>query len=321
MNFTYTHDPSKKYKYIALSIVGLLLAVFLIGNIYNTLIKSGVKVDKTSYYMKSGYPIFTSEKDYIELVRSYMRDPGVKISIHTISEHETIWSVCARFNTDVDTVIAANPFLTNLNLKKGMQIAIPHEKGVLFAFNDFTDVGRMSDKLEYTGVVRGEYKPWILKLISNDDIRFVFFKDKKPLLFNEKIEKLYAFHSLFQQPVPGRYTSLFGGRINPVFHSVGFHDGIDIQAPFGTPIKPARKGIVSYSDWRDGYGKTIMIMHEDGYITLYAHCSKLVAQRGDIVTKENVIAYVGSTGISTGPHLHFSIIHHGKYVNPMLLLW
>lgn len=321
MNFPFTYAQLEKIKFALIVLVCLLIAIFFFGNIYNSFIKSGVSVKKESYIIKNGSPIFVSEKDYISLVRSYPRDFGVKITVHTLKEGETMWTLCARYNTDLATIIAANSFLTDINLKPGMELVIPQEKGVLFAFDDYRDVDRMAEKLEYTGKILGEYKPRILKLISNDDIRFVFFKDKKPVLFNTKLEKLYAFHSLFQQPVAGKYSSLFGNRIHPIVHSIDFHSGLDIQAPFGMPIKPARKGIVSYSDWRDGYGKTVMVMHDNGYITLYAHCSKLAVKRGDFVTAESTIAYVGSTGISTGPHLHFSIIHHGKYINPILLLW
>ncbi|MCL1912185.1 MAG: M23 family metallopeptidase [Leptospirales bacterium] len=316
-----TYAQLKNIKLALKAAAGILLAVFILGNIYNTFIKKRVIVNPASYIMKSGYPIFTSEKDYIELVSTYPRDPGVKIAIHSMQERETLWDICRRYKTDIDTIIAANPFLTGLNSAKLHTIAVPLEKGVLLAFDDFFDVRRMANELNYGDEIMGDYKPRILKIISRDDIRFVFFKNVRPVLLNPEIEKLYAYHRLFEQPLWGKYTSMFGNRRHPIFKTHEFHDAVDIQAPYGHPINAARAGIVSYSGWRDGYGKTLMIMHDNGYTTMYSHCSELKVNRGDFVTKDSVIGYVGSTGVSTGPHLHFSLIYHGKSVDPMALLW
>ncbi|MCL2025423.1 MAG: M23 family metallopeptidase [Leptospirales bacterium] len=321
MMFAPTYAQLRNIKLTVIAIASSLLIVFISGNIYNTFIKERIIVNPESYIMKSGYPVFTSEEDYIKLLSAYPLDPGVKIVIHSLQEGETLWNLCRRYKIDTDTIIAANPFLTDLNLAKSRAIVIPLEKGVLFAFNDFLDVRRMAKELKYDDKIMGDYKPRILKIISNDDIRFVFFKNVKPVLLNTKIEKLYVYHRLFEQPLSGKYTSMFGARRHPIFKTGDFHDGIDIQAPYGSPIKAARAGIVSYSGWRDGYGKTVMVMHDNGYITMYAHCSELKVKRGDFVTKDSIIGYVGSTGISTGPHLHFSLIHHGKIIDPIVLLW
>ena len=319
--FLPTYTQLRNIKLAGIIAAGILLSIFVLGNVYNTFIKKRIIVNPESYIMKSGYPIFTSEKDYIELISAYPLDPGVKIIIHSMQEGETLWDICTRYKIDIDTIIAANPFLLDLNSTKSRVIAIPLEKGVLFAFNDFFDVGQMADELKYNGKITGDYKPKILKIISNDDIRFVFFKNAKPVLLNSQIERLYAYHRLFEQPLLGKYTSMFGARKHPIFNTSDFHDGVDIQAPYGHPINAVRAGIVSYSGWRDGYGKTVMIMHDNGYTTMYSHCSELKAKRGDFVTKDSIIGYVGSTGISTGPHLHFSLIHHGKIVDPIVMLW
>lgn len=113
-----------------------------------------------------------------------------------------------------------------------------------------------------------------------------------------------------------RISSKFGYRTHPIYGNKNLHTGVDIPAPYGTPIHAAYSGKVVVSQWQKSYGNYIMIDHGSGYFTLYAHASKLVAKVGDIVKTGDVIAKVGSTGDSTGNHLHFSFRINGKYVEP-----
>ena len=98
---------------------------------------------------------------------------------------------------------------------------------------------------------------------------------------------------------------------------ISLHTGIDIAAPYGKPISCADSGEVIYSGWWDGYGKAVVIDHGRGYTTVYGHMSRIYAQVGQTVTKGETIGLVGSTGFSTGPHLHFEIRVNGKPVDPM----
>lgn len=114
----------------------------------------------------------------------------------------------------------------------------------------------------------------------------------------------------------GRVTSNFGYRIHPILKTKKLHTGLDISASSGTGILAANAGRVIYSGVRGTYGKTIIIDHGGGIVTLYAHCSSLVASEGQDVKKGDVVAKVGSTGLSTGPHLHFEVRVNGNYVDP-----
>lgn len=125
----------------------------------------------------------------------------------------------------------------------------------------------------------------------------------------------------FVTPLSGKITSEFGIRNDPFDGKKARHEGTDIAAPKGTEIVAAAGGTVSYVGYDDdGYGKYFKITHSDKVMTLYAHCSEILVSKGDIVTAGQTVALVGSTGQSTGNHLHFEIRVDGKAVNAMWYL-
>ncbi|MDQ7822476.1 MAG: peptidoglycan DD-metalloendopeptidase family protein [Candidatus Eremiobacteraeota bacterium] len=117
-------------------------------------------------------------------------------------------------------------------------------------------------------------------------------------------------------PAKGFLTSAFGYRMHPIRGIVIFHSGIDIGALYGTPVVSAASGIVIYSGWYGGYGNAVIIDHGGGYSSLYAHCSTLYVVKRQKVSQGSLIASVGSTGMSTGPHLHFEIRQNGVPIDP-----
>ncbi|MGE5559461.1 MAG: LysM peptidoglycan-binding domain-containing M23 family metallopeptidase [Chloroflexota bacterium] len=118
----------------------------------------------------------------------------------------------------------------------------------------------------------------------------------------------------FLWPLRGTLTSLFGPRWGKL------HTGIDIAASYGADIRAALGGIVDTAAWLRGYGRTVILDHGDGFETLYAHASKLLVEKGEQVTPGEIIAKVGSSGNSTGPHLHFEVRIGGECVDPHKLL-
>lgn len=118
-------------------------------------------------------------------------------------------------------------------------------------------------------------------------------------------------------PSTSYITSPFGYRIHPIYGYRKYHTGIDIGASYGSNIVAANSGTVILSGWNGGYGKCIVVDHGGGVSTLYAHCSSLNVGYGQTVTRGQSIAAVGSTGASTGPHLHFEVRVNGEYKNPL----
>jgi len=122
-----------------------------------------------------------------------------------------------------------------------------------------------------------------------------------------------------QWPLPGRtfISSPFGNRRDPIDGVTRFHSGVDVPAPMGTNIFAAESGTVIFSGWQGGFGNTVIIDHGNGKQTLYAHASSLLVRNGQVVSRGQAIARVGTTGRSTGNHLHFEVRINGSTVNPM----
>ncbi len=170
--------------------------------------------------------------------------------------------------------------------------------------------------------------PWYLIRRENNEEGWLFgaFIQKtvpeKAIDFSKKerkeIKDKGGIRGKFHVPAIGKLTSQFGYRIHPVSkRRSSFHKGIDIAAPRGTPVKAASGGIVQRSEYnRHGYGNLIVIEHEKGLSTYYGHLSVKLTRRGRRVKKGELIGKVGSTGMSTGPHLHFEVRRGRKALNP-----
>ena len=119
-------------------------------------------------------------------------------------------------------------------------------------------------------------------------------------------------------PTPGWLSSAFSSmRLHPILHISRPHEGIDVSAPSGTPIEAPADGIVIATGWVTGYGNTVQIDHGYGIVTRFAHASKILVRVGQRVHRGEDVALVGSTGLSTGPHLHYEVHVNGKPVDPL----
>jgi len=121
----------------------------------------------------------------------------------------------------------------------------------------------------------------------------------------------------YSMPVGGRITSRYGWRTHPVWGGRRFHTGVDIAASSGTSIKACDDGRVIRAGWMGATGLTVVIDHGDGWSTSYGHCSRLYVSSGQVVSAGQSVGAVGSTGVSTGPHVHWMVYRNGSHVNPL----
>lgn len=140
----------------------------------------------------------------------------------------------------------------------------------------------------------------LMKLAKNNEARLQHLPAIQPVL-NKDLK---------------RTASGYGWRIDPVYRTRRFHEGMDFTAPSGTDIFATGDGTIIFTGWKQGYGNCIDIDHGFGYMTRYGHCSRIISNRGQKVKRGDVIGLVGSTGKSTGPHLHYEVHFRGKVMNP-----
>ncbi len=131
-----------------------------------------------------------------------------------------------------------------------------------------------------------------------------------------KVRERYA-DTPSRWPIHGRIVSRFGYRVYPWR---GFHTGIDISGRYGAPIRSTAAGVVTFVGWRRGYGKTVIVNHGYGKSTLYAHCSRYGVKNAQKIKKGQIVSYVGNTGYTTGPHLHYEVRTANRPVNPSTFL-
>ena len=183
---------------------------------------------------------------------------------------------------------------------------------ISYEFDEIVETGRLEyNDIKYASIIIDGKQLEYFKFITDDGYVDYFNREGK------NVKK-----SILKTPLDGaRISSNFGMRKHPISGFNKMHKGVDFAAPTGTPIYAGGNGIVEYVGRNGGYGKYIRIRHNNGYKTAYAHLSnyKKGISKGVRVNQGEVIGYVGSTGNSTGPHLHYEIIYQNKHINPLKL--
>jgi len=244
--------------------------------------------------------------------------PG--FSWHSLAPGETLSSVASAYGLSVDALVGANPTISSLdNLPAGVDLLIPPREGLVItleAGQSLADVVK-TYHVDPTVVARANH------LRSPFDVQtgmMLFLPGVAPTQALARLKKVREAENRFIWPIHGRITSPFGWR-NLGMGTAPFHRGIDIGAPWGTPVHASQSGIVVYAGWsNEGYGNLVRIRHSNGDETWYGHFSKILVHVGEYVDQGAVIGREGSTGISTGPHVHFEVHIHGRAVDPMTVL-
>ncbi len=276
----------------------------------------------------------------------------LEIKSYVVAPGDSLWSISNSQNIELDTLVGSNTFKSSSRLRPGAVLRIPNQDGIFYVMKKGEKLeavakryGVSMNKLravnvnkDLTALKTGEeiFLPGARPegvIEPKEDVKKAEVKkspsakvanakeksksDKKVIAYIEPAVKSSGY---YRWPVMGRINSPFGWRQHPITKRHDFHTGIDIKGERNDPIKAAASGRVIYSGWMGGYGKVLVIEHNNGQSTLYAHCSTLMAAKGASVSSGQVVAKIGTTGRSTGPHLHFEVRNGNSPVNPIKYL-
>ena len=255
----------------------------------------------------------------------------VKVTAYVVAQGDSLWSIANANNLEIDTLYGSNDLKNPDLLRPGATLRIPNQDGVFYAV-------KKGDTLEKIAKTYGIPVDRIKRANSEEKIAEALKGGKELFLPGARPEatvsapgsksgggetaaaSVSAVSRSYRWPVVGKINSPFGWRRHPVTRRRDFHTGIDIKAPRGRIIKAAKSGRVEYAGWMGGYGRVVVIRHSDGLSTLYAHCSSLSVRNGESISQGQTVAAVGTTGRTTGPHLHFEVRKGKSPTNPLALL-
>ena len=204
---------------------------------------------------------------------------------------------------------------TRLNALGERLVRIGKVKSDEFNFDQSPPLGGLEHGMDSDYSIPSSMNADINHLATQFDVQRAQLSALQSLLLNERIDSNLKPAGM---PIRGGYiSSYFGPRRDPFDGHPEFHAGLDVAGPYGTPIHVVAGGMVTFAGVRHGYGKVVEVDHGNGYRTRYAHASKLLVHPGERVRVGQVIAKLGSTGRSTGPHVHFEVWYKGHVVNPL----
>lgn len=248
------------------------------------------------------------------------KDRRWHMSRYQIKKNDNLWKIAKRFGVHQHLIISVNDIHNPDVLKPGNFIQVPTRRGIYYLVKKGDTITRIAGRYNISRSIITAHNGLKGDLIKPGQKIFLPDAQVQPAqsaVAGGKKKELRSFPAQFGKfiwPLRGRITSGFGNRRDPLYGQRQFHCGIDISANLGTPVHAAGDGRVIFNGWKNGYGNCIIIRHEGGYISVYAHNSRNAAPVDSKVRQGDVIAYSGMTGAVTGAHLHFEI---RKYVNPL----
>ena len=249
-------------------------------------------------------------------VQKLFRQP-VTFQTYKVQPGDHIGGITKKFGlTNISTLIAVNDIDNVRALRAGQKLKIPSMDGLFYTVERGNSIASICSKF---GITQED-------LLDVNDIESADLAVGQKLfipgarLDSKKLQM--AMGEQFKNPLSIRYrlTSKFGPRIDPISGHKRSHTGIDMACPVGSPISACGAGTVAASSFHQIYGNYVIIKHSNGYQTLYAHMSKIFVQKGQWVSQGTRIGLVGSTGYSTGPHLHLSVYKNGQLVDPLTVI-
>jgi murein DD-endopeptidase MepM/ murein hydrolase activator NlpD len=264
--------------------------------------------------------LFTQlQKDIEAFYRAEARDtrkgmPALTFYQYTRREGEDLLFMAARLNLPYETLATLNRIETKEAFDTLQTVLLPNLPGVFLPVDPKSDL----ERIMYSWRIVDRAQP-IAAIVRSErgETEYLFYPGDR----FHPIERAYFLQILFRLPLRGaRLTSGFGMRRDPFGGHPRFHSGIDLVAERGAEVLAAREGNVSETGFNRVYGNYILISHNNGYETLYGHLGAIEVRLNQWVNSGSIIGRVGSTGLSTGPHLHFEIRRKGVAKDPLLLL-
>jgi murein DD-endopeptidase MepM/ murein hydrolase activator NlpD len=247
----------------------------------------------------------------------YVQPRMLLYSSYTMQSGDTISQIAKDFGLNEGTLFSLNKIDNDRIVPVGRELKIPNQDGILHTVKQGDTLESIAKKYEKYAVdpqaILTANELFTGNLVPNDKI-FIPGAQLSPE------EHLGITGNFFLWPVRGRITSPYGYRVSPFTGNRTFHSGMDIGAPLGTPIRAAMAGLVTAAGYDATFGNYVIVSHHAGYRTMYGHMHTIRVKAGAYVGAGDLIGAVGSTGLSTGAHLHFTVYKNGRTMNPRSLL-
>ncbi|MDR2482936.1 MAG: M23 family metallopeptidase [Treponema sp.] len=259
--------------------------------------------------LNPGAPVLrTGETIPLNLIERFAWEP------YTVKKGDSVSKIAAAHALSMDSIISFNGITNARRLAEGETLRLPNMDGISYTVERGDSLSRISSRM---GVP-------LEAILDANDIESETITAGTALFIpgaRMRQEDLkMALGEMFIYPVRGRLTSTFGWRNDPISGVWKHHGALDLAAAAGTPVKAAMDGRVAKAGVNPVYGKFIILTHGQGFQTMYAHLNTISVKEGAFTGQGNKIGEVGSTGYSTGPHLHFAVFKNGRAVNPLELL-
>ncbi|MCL2832209.1 MAG: M23 family metallopeptidase [Treponema sp.] len=233
---------------------------------------------------------------------------------YKVVKGDTISQIAVSTGLNEDTLLSVNQIKNSRLLQIGQILKIPNQDGIYYTTAGKDTLASVAETYQTDPETIKTANELFTDTITKNISLFI------PGARMDWVNRQEINGDLFIWPVNGYITSLYGYRDDPFGRGWQFHNGLDIGVPAGTTIKAAMAGRVAFAGYDDSYGNYIIISHHSGYRTLYAHLSVISVKSGAYVAAGEKIGLVGTTGLSTGPHLHFTVFKDGVTVNPRALM-
>lgn len=243
-----------------------------------------------------------------------------KVTVYTVVSGDSVEAIAARFNLKIETVLWANEMDADDLLSIGQELMVPAADGLVrkvhigdtlwdIALEHEADVDEIVQA--NPDIEPGALQPGQVLLIPGGQ------PATRRQLASRGVSRAGTSGRFEFWPTVGLLTDQFGWRIHPVYGTSHFHDGIDLDARVGTPLRAVTSGTVTFASRYGGYGLAVKIDHGRGVVTQYSHMSSIEVEVGQRVAAGEHLGYSGNTGVTTGPHLHFSLFVNSSPVDPL----